>query len=50
MGSLVRKIKRNQLKKELGSNKIREIYHERFDTVEQKLRKEIKNGNNIQKN
>lgn len=50
MGSLARKIQRNQLKKELGTNKIRQVFHERFDSLEKKMRKEFKNGTNIQKN
>lgn len=50
MGSLARKLRRNQLKKELGTNKIKQAFHEEFETLEQKLRKEFKNGNNVQKN
>ena len=39
MSGIERKIKRNQLKKEFNTNKIRDIFHERYDTLEQKINK-----------
>lgn len=50
MANIFRKIQRNQLKKQHNTNKIKDIFHEENDTLEQKLRKEFKNGNNVQKN
>jgi len=46
MSNIKRKIRRNELKKELGTNKIQTAYHDRYDTIEQKIRKEIKNAKN----
>lgn len=40
--NITRKVKRNKLKKELGTNKINEAYHDRYDTLEQKIRKDLK--------
>lgn len=40
MGSLARKIRRNQLKKELGTNKIKQAFHEEFETLEAKIKRE----------
>jgi len=37
MGSLARKLKRNQLKKELGTNKIRDYWHQQNLTLGQRL-------------
>jgi len=39
MSNAFRKIRRNALKKYLGTNKIREFWHQQNDTLEQKLRK-----------
>lgn len=38
-----RKLRRNKLKKEMGNNRIREAYHERYDSLEQKIRRMNKN-------
>ena len=38
MGSLARKLRRNQLKKELGTNKIKQAFHEEFETLEAKIK------------
>lgn len=40
--NITRKVRRNKLKKELGTNKINEAFHDRYDTLEQKIRKELK--------
>lgn len=40
--NITRKVRRNKLKKELGTNKIKEAFHDRYDTLEQKIRKELK--------
>ena len=40
MGSLARKLRRNQEKKELGSNKIKQAFHEEFETLEAKIKRE----------
>jgi len=37
MGSFERKVRRNELKRELGTNKIKEFYHSKYDTLEQRL-------------
>ena len=42
MSSIDRKIKRNMLKKKLGTNKIKDFYHSEYDTLEQKMKK-VKN-------
>ena len=44
--SFERKMKRNKLKQELKTNKIKEEYHNRYDTLEQRLLKEKKNERN----
>lgn len=46
MGGISRQINRNKLKKELGNNKINEAYHNEYDSIEQKMRREIKNEKN----
>ena len=43
MSNMFRKIRRNILKKHLGTNKIREFYHSKYDTLEKKMRK-VKKG------
>lgn len=45
MSNCIRKIRRNILKNEIGSNKIREYYHTKYDTLEKRL----KNGMNQNK-
>lgn len=42
MGSLYRKFQRNKLKKEIGSNKIRDIWHQRNATIEEIMREGMK--------
>lgn len=45
--SVVRKLRRNRLKRMMGNNKIKQEYHERYDTLGQKVRREKKtNGDN----
>lgn len=39
MSSLLRKVRRNQLKKQMGNSKIKEFYHNQYDTIEQRMRK-----------
>ena len=40
MSGIERKIRRNQLKKELGTNKIKQAFHEEFETLEEKIKRE----------
>ena len=49
--SFERQLRRNKLKQELGNNKIREFYHTRYDTLEQRLIRgmNIKEGKNARK-
>lgn len=42
--SVVRKLRRNRLKRMMGNNKINQEYHERYDTLEQKFRRGNTNG------
>ena len=37
MSNWIRKQRRNELKKELGSNKIKEAFHTRYDSLEKRL-------------
>ena len=46
MSGFERKVLRNKLKIQLGSNKIKEAFHEENDTLEQKIRKESKKNEN----
>lgn len=39
MSNLLRKVRRNQLKKQMGNNKINEFYHQQYDTIEERMRK-----------
>lgn len=39
MSSFERKLKRQQLKNQIGSNKIKDIFHEKNDTLEQQLKR-----------
>lgn len=43
MGFL-RKLRREQLKKQLGNNKIKDFYHSRYDSLEKRMRDGIKNA------
>lgn len=38
--SFERKMKRNKLKQQLGTNKIKQAFHEQFETLEQKMKRE----------
>lgn len=42
MSGIERKIRRNQLKKELGTNKIKQAFHQEFETLEAKIKREQK--------
>lgn len=42
MSGLLRKIRRNKIKKQMGNNKIRDFYHTQYDSLEKRL----KNGMN----
>lgn len=44
MSGFERKLKREQLKKQLGTNKIKEFYHSKYDTLEQRLIRGMKNA------
>lgn len=37
MSNLLRKVRRNKIKKQMGNNKIKEFYHTKYDTLEQRL-------------
>ncbi len=37
-----RKLRREQLKKQLGTNKINEFYHAKYDSLEKRMRDGIK--------
>lgn len=39
MSGLLRKVRRNKLKKDFGNNNIKDYYHEQHDTLEQRMRK-----------
>jgi len=42
MGSFARKLARNKLKQEMGNNRIREEFHNRYDSLEQRIKRELK--------
>lgn len=42
--SLLRKVRRNQLKKQMGNNKINVFYHQQYDSLEKRLKRGIKNA------
>lgn len=44
MSNYIRKIKRNILKNQIGSNKIKEAYHDKYDTIE-KIERRVKKEN-----
>lgn len=46
MSGFARKLRRNKLKQELGSNKIKEYYHSKYDSLEKRLKAGIKNAKN----
>lgn len=39
MSGIDRKVRRNQLKKQMGNNKINEFYHQQYDTIGERMRK-----------
>lgn len=44
MSGYARKLKRNQLKKELGTNKIREFFHQQHDPLWKRLQDGMRNA------
>ena len=46
MSGFERKLKRDQLKKQVGTNKIRDFWHTQNDTLEQRLKRGMKNARN----
>lgn len=42
--SLLRKVRRNELKKQMGNNKIKDYFHTQYDSLEKRLKKGIKNA------
>jgi hypothetical protein len=44
MGSLARRLKRNKMKKELGTNKIRDFWHQQHDPLWKRLQDGMKNA------
>lgn len=42
MSGLSRKIRRNFLKKKYNTNKIKDLFHEEYDTLEQKIKRNKK--------
>lgn len=44
MGSYARKLERNKLKKELGTNKIKEFWHQQHDPLWKRLQDGMKNA------
>ena len=46
MSGFARKLRRNKLKQELGTNKIKDFWHTQNDTLEQRLKRGIKNAKN----
>lgn len=39
MSNVLRKIKRNKLKKQMGNNKICDVYHTEYDSIEKRLKR-----------
>lgn len=44
MSSFERKLKRESLKQEIGNNRIKEYYHSKYDSLEKRLIRGIKNA------
>lgn len=44
MSGFLRKLRREKLKKQLGSNKIKEAYHSKYDSLEKRLRDGMRNA------
>lgn len=42
--SLLRKVRRNELKKQMGNNKIKDYFHTQYDSLEKRLKRGIKNA------
>ena len=49
MSNCIRKLRRNKLKQELGTNKISEYYHTKYDSLEKRLKRgmEKENGKKV---
>lgn len=49
MSNCIRKLRRNKLKQELGTNKIKDFWHTQNDTLEQRLKRgmEKENGKKV---
>lgn len=48
--SFEREMRRRKLKQEIGSNKIKDIFHTRYDTLEQRLIRGMKEARKENKN
>lgn len=46
MSNYIRQIRRNKIKNQIGSNKIREEYHNQYDTIE-KIGRRVKKNERI---
>lgn len=46
MSNCIRKLRRNKLKQELGTNKISQYYHSKYDTLEKRLKRGLENAKN----
>ncbi len=44
MSNFIRKLKRNKLKQQLGTNKIKEFWHTQNDSIEKRLKRGIENA------
>jgi len=44
MSNLLRKVRRNQLKKQMGNNKICDYFHTQYDTLEKRLKRGMNNA------
>lgn len=44
MSGLLRKVKRNKLKNQMGNNKINDYFHTQYDSLEKRLKRGIKNA------
>ena len=45
MSNCIRKLRRNKLKQELGTNKISDYYHTKYDNLEKRLKRGMKKEN-----
>jgi hypothetical protein len=44
MSNLLRKVRRNKLKNQMGNNKINDYFHTQYDSLEKRLKRGIKNA------